>query len=133
MGRYAEGRWQTQMRHERGPSVDASYRCSLALPDEAFSQDTYLLPGLNERDDLLSYVPEGEVRQRALIRAEICGERNIYPSLSSRSLGIVISSTRSMRLLADSSSNEMDERFRHCSREGSARNVPSNASSLITG
>ena len=48
------------MRHERRrPSVGASYRCSLALADEAFSQNTYLLPGLDETDDPLSYVPKG--------------------------------------------------------------------------
>ena len=46
------------MRHERRPSVGASYRCSLALADEAFSQNTYLLPGLDETDDPLSYVPK---------------------------------------------------------------------------
>jgi len=48
------------MRHERRPSVGASYRCSLALPDEAFSQNTDLLPGLDESDDPLSYMPKGE-------------------------------------------------------------------------
>ena len=48
------------MRHKRRPSVDASYRCSLALPDEAFSQNTDLLPGLDERDNFLSYVPKGK-------------------------------------------------------------------------
>jgi hypothetical protein len=52
-----EGRWQIEMRHERRPSVGASYRCSLALADEAFSQNTNLLPGLDESDDPLSYMP----------------------------------------------------------------------------
>jgi len=36
-GGYAEERWETQMRYERWPSAGASYRCSLALSDEAFS------------------------------------------------------------------------------------------------
>src|SRR6267154_243468 len=60
------------MRHERRPSVGASYRCSLALPNEAFSQNTDLLPGLDERDDPLSYMPK-----EAEIRVEIVGERNM--------------------------------------------------------
>jgi hypothetical protein len=42
------------MRHERRPSAGASYRCSLALPDEALSQNTDFLPSLDERDDPLS-------------------------------------------------------------------------------
>jgi hypothetical protein len=49
------------MRHERRPSAGASYRCSLALPDEAFSQHTDLLPGLDQGDDPLSDVPNGRV------------------------------------------------------------------------
>ena len=136
-GGHAEDRWQTKMRRERRrPSAGASYRCSLALPDEAFSQHTDLLPGLDQGDDLLSDMSKTDawrgVRsgQRNKVKATKC---NTYPSLSSRSLGMVISSTRSMRLLADSSSSEIVERFRHCSKECSARNVPSNASSLITG
>jgi hypothetical protein len=48
------------MRHERRPSVGASYRCSLALPDEALSQNTDLLPGLDESGDSLSYMPKGK-------------------------------------------------------------------------
>ena len=46
------------MRHERWPRAGASYRCSLALPDEAFSQNTDLLPGLDQGVDLLSDVPK---------------------------------------------------------------------------
>ena len=49
------------MRHERRPRVGASYRCSLALPDEAFSQNTDLLPSLDQGNDLLSDVPNGRV------------------------------------------------------------------------
>ena len=45
------------MRDKRRPNVGASYRCSLALADEAFSQNTDLLPGFDERDDLLSDMP----------------------------------------------------------------------------
>ena len=125
------------MRHERRmPSAGASYRCSLALPDEAFSQHTYFLPGVDQRHDLLSDMPKTDTWQE-VIRVVIVGVKNneaiSYPSLSSRSLGMVISSTRSIRLLADSSSSEIVDRFRHCSKEDSARNVPSNASSLITG
>jgi len=60
------------MRHERRPNVGASYRCSLALPDEAFSQNTDLLPGLDDRDDPLSYMPKGKcVTKRLSIKAEI--------------------------------------------------------------
>ena len=56
-GGHAEDRWQTKMRRERRrPSAGASYRCSLALPDEAFSQHTDLLPGLDQGDDLLSHM-----------------------------------------------------------------------------
>jgi hypothetical protein len=56
------------MRHERRPSVGASYRCSLALPDEALSQNTDLLPGLDEKDDLLSYMPKGKGSVKQEIR-----------------------------------------------------------------
>src|SRR5260370_27331822 len=45
------------MRDKRRPNVGVSYRCSLALADEAFSQNTDLLPGFDERDDLLSDMP----------------------------------------------------------------------------
>src|SRR6266404_2627651 len=117
------------MRYQRRPSVGASYHCSLTLSDEAFSQYTDFLPGFDERTDLMSNVTD-----RSSIGKGCINQRGrTYPSLSSRSLGIVISSTRSMRLLADSSSREIEECLLHCSKEGSVRKVPSKASSLITG
>jgi hypothetical protein len=122
------------MRQERLPSAGASYRCSLALPNEALSQNTDFLPCLDERDDPLSNMPtKRKEADQSLLEKEVYRGMNVYPSLSSKSLGIDISSTRSMRLLADSSSNEIDECFRQCSKEGSVRKLPSKASSLITG
>lgn len=123
------------MRHQRRPSAGASYRCSLTLSDEAFSQYADFLPGFDERGDLLSNMSDrSSVGKESNIHdEERKKERETYPSLSSKSLGIVISSTRSMRLLADSSSREIDECFLHCSNEGSARKEPNRASSLITG
>jgi len=60
-------------------------------------------------------------------------KREAYASLSSKSLGMVISSTRSTRLDTDSSSNEMDECFRQVSKDGSVRKTASSPSSFIMG
>lgn len=56
-----------------------------------------------------------------------------YASLSSKSLGIVISSILSTRFDADSSSKETAVFFRHASKDGSDRNTESTPSSLMTG
>lgn len=61
------------------------------------------------------------------------GRTEAYFSLSSRSLGILISSRRSTRLLMDSSSYEMDVCFRQASKEGSVRKTASTPSSLMIG
>ena len=54
-------------------------------------------------------------------------------SLSSKSLGIVISSTLSIRFVVDSSSIDIGVCFRQSSKEGSLRKTERSPSSLITG
>ena len=56
-----------------------------------------------------------------------------YASLSSRSLGMVISSILSTRFDADSSSYDIDACLRHASNEGSGRKTPSKPSSFMIG
>src|SRR5712671_3062886 len=64
-----------QMRHERRPSAGASYHCSLAFPDEAFSQNTDLLPGLDQEGNSLADVPKTDMPGVQLGRD--CGERRM--------------------------------------------------------
>ncbi len=78
------------------------YRCGLAPLDDALGEDTYPLPVFNQRGYFASDDTRGSAELG--ISQEYCGCIATYASLSSRSLGMAISSILSIRFVADSSS-----------------------------
>ena len=77
------------------------YRFCLATPDDTLREHADPLPMLDQEAHFAPY--EAAVRSAEAV-AKATTERDAYFSLSSRSLGMLISSRRSTRLLTDSSS-----------------------------
>jgi len=106
----------------------SAYRCSFTPLDDALRKDAYLLPLLDQLRELGTNGPEAQLEAARKYERSAA-----YWSLSSKSLGMAISSTLSIRFPVDSSSRVTGVCLRHCSKELSVRNAARIPSSLIIG